>query len=217
MPRTKEQIAAYKAAHYAAQKAADPVGFMAKRLKRSREWHAAHPEKGREACRKYRAKNLEKCHAQQAEYREKNRERLNARARAYAVANREQIKARRDALEAAKPGTCAERARNLKARKPEHTLLKAAQRNAQVCQVPFNLEVTDIFIPAHCPVFGMELKRGEGKWSEGSPSIDRIVPDLGYVKGNILIVSWKANRFKNNATIIELQQLAAYYSRYTTP
>ena len=39
------------------------------------------------------------------------------------------------------------------------------------------------------------LKEGQGP-SNDSPSIDRMKPDLGYVPGNVRIVSQKANRLK---------------------
>ena len=38
-----------------------------------------------------------------------------------------------------------------------------------------------------------------------SPSLDRIIPSLGYVKGNIRVISFRANTLKNNATLSELE------------
>lgn len=43
-----------------------------------------------------------------------------------------------------------------------------------------------------------------------SPSLDRIKPELGYVKGNIRVISFKANSIKNDASIEELRQILQY-------
>lgn len=77
--------------------------------------------------------------------------------------------------------------------------------------VPFNLEPNDIIIPALCPVLGIPLKRNATRWQSDSPSVDRIIPKLGYVKGNILIVSNKANRIKSDATYLEILQVGEFY------
>jgi hypothetical protein len=41
-------------------------------------------------------------------------------------------------------------------------------------------------------------------------SLDRIVPELGYVKGNIAVISNRANSLKSNATLEELERLCAW-------
>jgi len=43
------------------------------------------------------------------------------------------------------------------------------------------------------------------KWN--SASLDRIIPELGYIKGNIIWVSFKANMIKNNLTLNEMKLL----------
>ena len=43
-----------------------------------------------------------------------------------------------------------------------------------------------------------------------TPSLDRFVPNLGYVKGNIRVISFRANRLKSDATIDEMRQVLAY-------
>jgi len=48
---------------------------------------------------------------------------------------------------------------------------------------------------------------GVGKICAGSPSLDRINPALGYVKGNVWVISFKANAIKQNATVQELELL----------
>lgn len=46
------------------------------------------------------------------------------------------------------------------------------------------------------------------------PSLDKIIPKLGYVKGNVWVVSNKANRIKSNATIEELELLVKNLKSY---
>ncbi len=78
--------------------------------------------------------------------------------------------------------------------------------------IDFNLEVKDIIVPTRCPVFGIELKFDNTKPCDNSPSIDRIDNNKGYIKGNIIVVSNKANRMKNNSTIEEMKMLVEFYS-----
>jgi hypothetical protein len=70
--------------------------------------------------------------------------------------------------------------------------------------------------PTHCPVLGLELDyRRQRNSNKGpipnSPSFDRVNPALGYIPGNVIIVSHKANVIKSNATVDELERVAAYY------
>ena len=58
---------------------------------------------------------------------------------------------------------------------------------------PCTITKDDIFIPSHCPVFGMPLEIGQGVPTDNSPSLDKIIPALGYIPGNVLVVSNKAN------------------------
>jgi hypothetical protein len=61
-----------------------------------------------------------------------------------------------------------------------------------------------------CPIFGMKLEFNNAGFRESSPSIDRINSEKGYTKGNIQIISWKANRIKGYASLQELEMLVAY-------
>ena len=80
----------------------------------------------------------------------------------------------------------------------EYKIWTRAKSRATIKNREFNIEVTDIVVPKFCPVLGVPLT---------NPSIDRIDSSKGYVKGNIRIISTRANVLKNNATIWELERV----------
>ena len=200
MARTREQIAAYKVAWRHAYQARDPVGFAEKAHKHQKAWRTAHPDIAIRRCAEWKKNNPDKVKQQQV---------------AYYAKNKEIIKARLAARERANPNSVAAIARHMRANTPAVYLLANAKRNAKARGVPFNLEPGDIVAPTHCPVLGLELKRTRGKRTDSSPSLDRIVPARGYIKGNVLVISWRANRIKNDATIAELAQVAAFYAQFS--
>ena len=65
--------------------------------------------------------------------------------------------------------------------------------------------------PKVCPVFEMELDWGMNGRQPNSPSLDRIDPTKGYVKGNVMIISDLANGMKQNATPEQLKQFGRYH------
>ncbi len=91
---------------------------------------------------------------------------------------------------------------------PEANILTRVKARAKRKGIPFNLMRKDIYIPEQCPVLGIPISCepvGRRGGSPNSPSIDRINPNLGYVRGNVRIVSNRANTLKNDATIKELE------------
>lgn len=70
--------------------------------------------------------------------------------------------------------------------------------------------------PSTCPALGIPLEWGLGaNGRNDSPSLDRIVPELGYVPGNVVWISMQANRVKQDATVDELYRLADWlYEQY---
>jgi len=93
---------------------------------------------------------------------------------------------------------------------PAHRLHYAAKSRAKRFGIPFDLHVTDIVVPERCPVLGLVLQHGQGKQVDASPSLDRKIPELGYVVGNVLVISQRANRIKNDATPEELAKVLAW-------
>lgn len=90
-------------------------------------------------------------------------------------------------------------------------MLHSAKHRAKRLGVPFDLTIEDVKIPPRCPVLGIPLRIGDGKISQCSPTLDRIVPERGYVKGNVVVVSLKANAMKSNATLEDMRKVLAFY------
>jgi hypothetical protein len=96
---------------------------------------------------------------------------------------------------------------------PVARMLQKAKERAKEKGIPFSLSVLDVHVPTHCPLLGIKLKRGRGKRTDNSPSLDRIVPTEGYVKGNVWVISWRANRIKNDASLAELRRMTRALGR----
>jgi hypothetical protein len=90
----------------------------------------------------------------------------------------------------------------------EKRLWQGAKHRAARSGLPFNIEPSDFSVPDLCPLLGIPLTHGPGKIHDNSPSLDRLVPSLGYVKGNIIVISYRANRIKQNSSPEELELLA---------
>lgn len=77
------------------------------------------------------------------------------------------------------------------------------------------IEASDVHIPLVCPILGIPLKHNSIGKADTSPSLDQIVSGAGYTKGNVQVISQRANRIKNDATPEELLCLAAWvYKTY---
>lgn len=88
-------------------------------------------------------------------------------------------------------------------------MLWQAKATATRKNLIFDLDKNDITIPTYCKYLGVPLTQSLGMgvvWS--NTSLDRIDPAQGYVKGNVEVISRKANSMKNMATIEELRVFA---------
>lgn len=93
---------------------------------------------------------------------------------------------------------------------PELQILTNARSRAKRKGLTFDLTRDDILIPEFCPLLGIEIKKGKGKIKPSSPTLDRIDNSKGYIKGNVAVISNKANRHKGDLTISELEKMLAY-------
>jgi hypothetical protein len=87
----------------------------------------------------------------------------------------------------------------------QNSLFYSAKSRAKKNGLEFNIELSDIIVPTECPVLGIEISTSKEK--NNSPSLDKIIPSLGYTKGNVRVISWRANWIKNNMTPEEAEKL----------
>lgn len=92
---------------------------------------------------------------------------------------------------------------------PAEYLLSSAKQRARRGGLPFDIDVTDVVVPEHCPLLGLRLVPFGGKRVDETPSLDRIDATKGYVKGNVWVISWRANRLKSDAAFEELEAIVS--------
>lgn len=98
----------------------------------------------------------------------------------------------------------------------ERYMLTRARQRAMKRGAAFDITIDDIVVPERCPVFGVPLEfeiGNRGARNHWAPSLDRHNPEKGYVKGNVRVISNRANRLKNNGTLKEFRQIVAYLER----
>jgi hypothetical protein len=96
---------------------------------------------------------------------------------------------------------------------PESKLLAYTKTSAWQKSLEHNIDRSDLAIPESCPVLGIPLFFTPGKRTSNTPTVDRINSTLGYIKGNVVVVSWRANDLKKDASVDELIRIANFYRR----
>lgn len=160
-------------------------------------------------------------------WRQNNREHVNAVARARYLKNRDKLLARATVRRAENLVALREKGRAWRANNPEATrryylkdparrLWRLARTRAKKAGLHFNIEEAGGVIPAVCPVLGLPLAIGVGTgFRDCSPTLDRVDNTRGYVKGNVAVISWRANRLKSDATPADLVAILKYIKART--
>ena len=96
---------------------------------------------------------------------------------------------------------------------PLKNALIRARARAKVKQVDFRITEKDFPhpLPTHSPISGVELKYGGGQGripADNAASIDRRNSALGYIPGNVFIISFRENTLKRDGTAAELRAIA---------
>ncbi len=97
---------------------------------------------------------------------------------------------------------------------PEKTMLSDARKRAKNKGLEFSITAKDIHIPEVCPIFGIKLEQSCGRPKDNSPSLDRLDSSKGYIPGNVVVISYRANHIKNNGTADEHRRIADFMSSY---
>lgn len=90
--------------------------------------------------------------------------------------------------------------------------VRSCRARAKIQNVPFNITsgyIEEIWTDT-CPVFGTPLRIDAKKDTEGHAQLDRLIPSLGYTKGNVVWLSQRANRIKDDANIEDLERLLTW-------
>jgi hypothetical protein len=163
--------------------------------------------------KQYYQKNKDSIKPKQQEmskiWRAKNKEELSEKGKKYYAENKDRILERTGKNSYEKyhqdPSAAMQKQQEWKRNNIERYLVQSARARAKKQGVPFEITHTDIVVPPRCPYLDIELSPFSG-WS--TPSLDKIVPELGYVKGNIQVISTLANTMKNQASIEQLLTFA---------
>jgi len=154
------------------------------------------------------AANKETISAHQKEYYAANKETVLAQKKEYYAANKETISAQKKGYYAANRETTLAQQKEYAEKYPERRMLRSSKHSAKLRGLEHNITLPDIVVPEFCPVLGIRLnsKRRGGRQPD-TPSLDRIDSSKGYIKGNVRVISWRANRLKADATLEESRLL----------
>lgn len=169
---------------------------------RSRKWRREHPGAAREYDRQRHETRTPEQQEADREYK-----------RQHYLKNRDAELVKRKVYYAANKETYAVRSRQYREANLGRIMLNAARERTRRQKLPacdLTIEYIDGLIPEVCPILGVPLEVGVGTAKPGSPSLDRIIPSLGYVQGNVQVISNKANMMKQDATWDELRRFAGW-------
>lgn len=165
--------------------------------KNTRKWCRAHRDQFREVQRRYRenpkAQALEKKWSKTSY--QNNREARIQKQKEWYAKNGDRVRAH---------------LKHSRATNPIRHMLWSAKAMAKKNGLPFSLKASDLTMPECCPALGIAFGVGSRDNSDSSPSIDRIIPSLGYVPGNVCVISRRANRIKTDATLEEIRAVVRY-------
>lgn len=95
-------------------------------------------------------------------------------------------------------------------------LLSLARQRAKKSGIPFSITEKDFKIGTMCPVLGVPYETGKDHIPHPhAPSLDRIDPALGYVPGNVVVISRMANAIKHDASFEQIGKVYRWLKRLT--
>ena len=141
-----------------------------------------------------------------------NRDKLLRQCKDYKAANPEVVKERVRKWQMDNKDKCAKYSLTWRKNNLEKYMLSSAKTRAKEFGLEFDITIEDVQIPDVCPILGIKFAY---PWEENykhafAPSLDRIDNSKGYVKGNVRVISDKANNCKKDLTQTEIENLLKY-------
>jgi hypothetical protein len=133
----------------------------------------------------------------------------------YAIKNREAIRNNQRKRYKENPAKTTEYKKEYYIKNREYLLFLKAKNRARKHSRDFNIELSDIILTSSCPVLLTPYDlTGKNRWL--SPSLDRIDNSKGYVKNNVMVISYRANSLKKDGTIEEFKKILSFLKATNT-
>lgn len=172
---------------------------------RNRKWHKANPEKSKEYNRKHYEANRKKRNEQNKNYRKANPEKKRKQDRIYYKANREKLLKNQKKYHDTHPEKIKEYNRKYWKENPFRAMVIRVKKRSKKRELDFDLDLEYMKqlwaeCDGICPMTGVTMLRNSEGYDRDPVvmSVDRIVPEKGYVKGNVRLVSLWYNRARSN-------------------
>lgn len=172
------------------------------------------PEEKREYAAKWRQKNRDKIRAYAKSYywsSSETKNKSNAASKSWYDRNAKKVLERTSNYSENNK----EKRTGWKSYSIQSQLYYSAKSRAKHLGLPFNIVKEDIIVPSCCPILGVKFTKEKGPTRSLNPSLDRLIPEKGYVKGNIAVISLKANMLKNDMSLETARKLVSYLELYT--
>lgn len=164
----------------------------------SKKWREKNIDVARERARLSKAKKSEYYNEHNRKYYHENKEKIAESKKRYRKENITEIKQKEK--------------RRYKTNCIDY-ILRNIKKKCIDKNIPYTITKEDIIIPEKCPILGIDIIVGSESLWENSPSIDRLVPELGYTKENVRIISRRANTIKNCGTAAEHRMIADWMDK----
>lgn len=98
-----------------------------------------------------------------------------------------------------------------KQRSTANRVYRSCKTRAKQLNTPFTIQQSDIIVPDLCPICATKMQHSDVKGgSQISPTLDKIQPELGYVKGNIAVICKLCNSTKGSGSAELHRKIADY-------
>jgi hypothetical protein len=147
-------------------------------------------------------------------YRDEHKDELNSYFKERYIKYRPEIRVKQNQYRREHPEENICRRRKYRAQDNLRTLLMGRCRPGRGLPIVKWQELYNDLKPIYdigkCELCGKILEMVDKKKRSDRPSIDRIIPELGYVHGNVAILCGECNRKKNNMSLDEMEHMVEW-------